>query len=159
MIAGLALLIVLYFQSSVPTDNQSSVQPTSQSNQNEASHPPKTHLRSELERIVNELHPALYAGDATTVDRILSDEFVWYRTTGGTLKKRKVIELTAEASPEVLSSTVTNFELISETPTSAIVNYIETLTYKNGGVIRDNVTANFVKREEQWQIASLKFYK
>jgi len=107
----------------------------------------------ELMRLEHELTTASFNGDISTLASFMADDYVGTNADGSTQNKNQVL---AATKPDKMTKNwkITDGEVISATEDTAVLNYVQEQTLKNGQTFRARVTDTFVKRNGRWVVKS-----
>jgi hypothetical protein len=110
-------------------------------------------LTVELMRLEHELTTASFNGDISTLASFMADDYVGTNADGSTQNKNQVL---AATKPYKMTKNwkITDGEVISATEDTAVLNYVQEQTLKNGQTFRARVTDTFVKRNGRWVVKS-----
>jgi len=110
-------------------------------------------LTVELMKIEYDLTTASLNGDISTLASLMADDYSGTSADGSTQNKNQVL---ATTKPDKLTKSwkITDGQLVSASVDSAVLNYIQHQTLKNGLTFRARVTDTFVKRNGRWLVKS-----
>ena len=110
-------------------------------------------LTVELMKIEYTITTASYAGDISTLASYMADDYSGTNADGTTQNKNQLL---ASTKPDKVTKTwkITDGRLVSSNEDSAVLNYTQQQTLKDGRTFRVRVTDTFVKRDGRWLIKS-----
>ena len=138
------------------TEKQKTAEPDhpNQSNSN-SSNPAKDReaLKIELMKIEYDVTTASFAGDISTLASYVADDYTGTGVDGRTQNKNQLL---AATKPDKVTRDwrITDGQLVSSSEDSAVLNYIQTQTLRDGRTFRARVTDTFVKRNGRWLVKS-----
>ena len=108
---------------------------------------------AELVKIEKIMTDASVNGDIATLAPYVADDYSGAGIDGRSQNKNQLL---ASTKPEknIKSWTITEAQLVSLDDESAVLNYLQTVTGKNGRTARARVIDTFVRRDGRWQIKS-----
>jgi len=110
-------------------------------------------LTVELMKIEYDLTTASFNGDVSTLAAGLADDYSGTSVDGSTQNKNQVLS-TTKPDKTTKEWKITDGQLVSASEDTAVLNYIQHETLKNGRTYRARVTDTFVKRNGKWLIKS-----
>ena len=130
---------------------QSSSSP-SQPNSNESAND-RAAVTAELMKIEYQVTTASFAGDIATLASNVADDYSGTSADGSTQNKNQLL---AATKPDKITKSwkITDGELVSLGPDSAVLSYVQSQTLRNGQTFRARVTDTFVKRNGRWLVKS-----
>jgi hypothetical protein len=110
-------------------------------------------LTIELMKLEYELTTASLKGDISTLASFMADDYLGTSADGTTQTKNQVL---SSLKPDKMTKDwkITDGQLVSATEDTAVLNYIQSQTLKNGRTFRARVTDTFVKRNGRWLVKS-----
>jgi len=110
-------------------------------------------LTVELMKIEYTITTASYAGDITTLANYVADDYSGTTADGKTQNKNQLL---ASTKPDKITKSwkITDGQVVSSNEDSAVLNYIQQQTLKDGRTFSARVTDTFVKRDGRWLIKS-----
>ncbi len=108
---------------------------------------------AELLQIEKTMTDASLNGDISTLAPYIADEYSGAGTDGRSQNKNQLL---ANTKPDKITKswTITDAQLVSLDAESAVVNYVQTQTARNGRSARARVIDTFVRRNGRWLIKS-----
>ena len=108
---------------------------------------------AELLQIEKTMTDASLNGDISTLAPYIADEYSGAGTDGRSQNKNQLL---ANTKPDKITKswTITDAQLVSLDDESAVVNYVQTQTARNGRSARARVIDTFVRRNGRWLIKS-----
>jgi len=100
-----------------------------------------------------DLTTASFKGDISTLASFMADDYVGTNADGSTQTKNQVL---SGLKPDKTTKDwkITDGQLVSATEDTAVLNYIQHQTLRNGQSFRARVTDTFVKRNGKWLVKS-----
>ena len=113
----------------------------------------RTAVLAELMKLENEMTVASLNGDISTLARHIAEDFSG-TSFDGTIQNKN--QLLASTKPDRMTQSwkITDVELVSLDDDSAVLNYVQSQTAKNGRTARARITDTFVKRDGHWLVKS-----
>ena len=113
----------------------------------------RNEVLAELLKIEKIMTDASVNGDIATLAPYVADDYSGAGIDGRSQNKNQLL---ASTKPEknIKSWTITEAQLVSLDDESAVLNYLQTVTGKNGRTARARVIDTFVRRDGRWQIKS-----
>jgi hypothetical protein len=110
-------------------------------------------LTVELMKIEYDLTTASFNGDISTLASFMADDYLGTNADGSTQTKNQVL---SGLKPDRTTREwkITDGQLVSATEDTAVLNYIQHQTLRNGRTFRARVTDTFVKRDGKWLVKS-----
>ncbi|HMQ03547.1 MAG TPA: nuclear transport factor 2 family protein [Pyrinomonadaceae bacterium] len=110
-------------------------------------------VKNELLRLVNEIADASVEGDAAMLADITTEDFQLTDVEGKVQNKKQALaDVKKETS--IRSWTITEAELTADTQDAAVLNYLLSLTLKNGQSGKARITDTFSKQGGRWLLRS-----
>ena len=136
---------------SSPSDPKNSQAPVEQQKTDPQSD--RAALTVELMKIEYTITTASYAGDISTLASYMADDYSGTNADGTTQNKNQLL---ASTKPDKVTKTwkITDGQLVSSNEDSAVLNYTQHQTLKDGRTFSARVTDTFVKRDGRWLIKS-----
>ena len=108
---------------------------------------------AELLKIEKEMTDASLNGDISTLAPYIADEYSGAGIDGRSQNKNQLL---AATKPDKItrSWTITEAQLVSLDDDSAVLNYVQTQTARNGRSARARIIDTFVRRNGRWLIKS-----
>ena len=108
---------------------------------------------AELLRIEKEMTDASLNGDISTLAPYIADDYSGAGIDGRSQNKNQLL---AATKPDKITKswTITDAQLVSLDEDSAVLNYVQTQTARNGRSARARVIDTFVRRDGRWLIKS-----
>ena len=108
---------------------------------------------AELLKIEKEMTDASLNGDIATLAPYIADDYSGAGIDGRSQNKNQLL---ANTKPDKItrSWTITEAQLVSLDDDSAVLNYVQTQTARNGRSARARIIDTFVRRNGRWQIKS-----
>src|SRR5215831_15890000 len=110
-------------------------------------------LTVELMKIEYDLTTASFKGDISTLAALMADDYLGTNADGSTQNKNQVLS-TIKPDKVTRDWKITDGQLVSATEDTAVLNYIQHQTLRNGRTFRARVTDTFVKRNGKWLVKS-----
>jgi len=110
-------------------------------------------LTVELMKIEYDLTTASFKGDISTLAALMADDYLGTNADGSTQNKNQVLS-TIKPDKVTRNWKITDGQLVSATEDTAVLNYIQQQTLRNGRTFRARVTDTFVKRNGKWLVKS-----
>jgi len=138
-------------------NNSNAAVPTTTQAQNEQpmSEPQKdrVELTVELMKIESVITTASYAGDISTLASYVADDYSGTTVDGKTQNKNQLLSST---KPDTITKSwkITDGQVVSSNEDSAVLNYTQQQTLKDGRTFSARVTDTFVKRDGRWLVKS-----
>jgi hypothetical protein len=139
------------------TNNSS---PSDQKNNQAPAEPQKSDAQSdraaltvELMKIEYTITTASYAGDISTLASYVADDYSGTTVDGKTQNKNQLL---ASTKPDTITKSwkIIDGQVVSSNEDSAVLNYTQQQTLKDGRTFSARVTDTFVKRDGRWLIKS-----
>jgi len=139
------------------TNNSS---PSDQKNSQALAEPQKSDPQSdraaltvELMKIEYTITTASYAGDISTLASYVADDYSGTTVDGKTQNKNQLL---ASTKPDTITKSwkIIDGQVVSSNEDSAVLNYTQQQTLKDGRTFSARVTDTFVKRDGRWLIKS-----
>jgi hypothetical protein len=107
----------------------------------------------ELMKIEYDLTTASFNGDISTLASFMADDYLGTNADGSTQTKNQVL---SGLKPDKTTKQwkITDGQLVSATEDTAVLNYIQYQTLRNGRTFRARITDTFVKRNGRWLVKS-----
>jgi len=136
---------------SSPSDPKNSQTPVEQQKSDPQSD--RAALTVELMKIEYTITTASFAGDISTLASYMADDYSGTSADGTTQNKNQLL---ASTKPDKVTKTwkITDGQLVSSNEDSAVLNYTQHQTLKDGRTFSARVTDTFVKRDGRWLIKS-----
>lgn len=136
---------------SSPSDQKNSQAPVEQQKSDPQSD--RAALTVELMKIEYTITTASFAGDISTLASYMADDYSGTSADGTTQNKNQLL---ASTKPDKMTKTwkITDGQLVSSNEDSAVLNYTQHQTLKDGRTFSVRVTDTFVKRDGRWLIKS-----
>jgi hypothetical protein len=137
--------------SSTPSDPKTSQAQTSPQKSDPQSE--RAALTVELMKIEYTITTASLAGDISTLATYVADDYSGTTADGVTQNKNQLL---ASTKPDKATTSwkITDGQVVSSDEESAVLNYIQRQTLKDGRTFSARVTDTFVKRDGRWLIKS-----
>jgi len=137
-------------------NNSNAAVPTTTQAQNEQqkSEPQnRVELTVELMKIESVITTASYAGDISTLASYVADDYSGTTVDGKTQNKNQLLSST---KPDTITKSwkITDGQVVSSNEDSAVLNYTQQQTLKDGRTFSARVTDTFVKRDGRWLVKS-----
>ena len=135
--------------------NTSDAKPTDAQNE-----PPKSDWKAdraaltlELMKLEYTITTASYAGDISTLASYVADDYSGTTADGVTQNKNQLL---ASTKPDTMTKSwkITDGEIVSSDSDSAVLNYTQHQTLKDGRTFSARITDTFVKRDGRWLVKS-----
>jgi hypothetical protein len=110
-------------------------------------------LTVELMKLEYNLTTASFKGDISTLADLMADDYLGTSADGSTQNKNQVLS-TIKPDRVTKDWKITDGQLVSATEDTAVLNYIQQQTLRNGRTFRARVTDTFVKRNGRWLVKS-----
>ena len=115
---------------------------------------PNQALLSELTGVADRFFAAVYSSDRAAQNEVMANEFVMTLVDGRTIDRSRMLMLPSRPG---FTTTVTNPQLASSTPDSAVVSYTEVSGPSGsrpspGG----RLTVSYARRDGRWQLTSIR---
>ena len=110
-------------------------------------------LTVELMKLEYIITTASYAGDISTLATYVADDYSGTTADGVTQNKNQLLAST-KPDKETKSWKITDGQLVSSDADSAVLNYTQHQTLKDGRTFSARVTDTFVKRDGKWLVKS-----
>jgi hypothetical protein len=113
----------------------------------------RAELTVELMKLEYIITTASYAGDISTLATYVADDYSGTTADGVTQNKN---ELLASTKPDKMTKSwkITDGQLVSSDADSAVLNYTQRQTLKDGRTFSARITDTFVKRDGKWLVNS-----
>jgi hypothetical protein len=108
---------------------------------------------AELMKIEKIMTDASVNGDIATLAPYIADDYSGAGIDGRSQNKNQLLAAT-KPEKNIKSWTITEAQLVSLDEESAVLNYLQTFTGRNGRTARARVIDTFVRRNGGWQIKS-----
>jgi hypothetical protein len=110
-------------------------------------------LTIELMKIEYTITTASFAGDISTLANYVADDYSGTTADGVTQNKNQLL---ASTKPDKVTKSwkITDGQIVSSDENSAVLNYTQQQTLKDGRTFSARVTDTFVKRDGRWLIRS-----
>ena len=108
---------------------------------------------AELLKIEKIMTDASLNGDIATLAPYIADDYSGAGIDGRSQNKNQLLAST-KAEKNIKSWTITEAQLVSLDNESAVLNYLQTVTGRNGRTARARVIDTFVRHDGGWQIKS-----
>jgi hypothetical protein len=108
---------------------------------------------AELLKIEREITTASLNGDLATLANYVADDYSGAGVDGRSQNKNQLLAST-KADKTTKSWTITEAQLVSLDDESAVLNYVQSQTARNGATARARVIDTFVRRDGRWQVKS-----
>ena len=140
---------------SSPADKSKPVADSAPSNANTAQHHEvdREALTVELMKIEYDLTTASFKGDISTLAALMADDYLGTSADGSTQNKNQLLA-TIRPDKTTRDWKITDGQLVSANEDTAVLNYIQHQTLRNGQTFRARVTDTFVKRNGKWLVKS-----
>jgi hypothetical protein len=110
-------------------------------------------LTVELMKIEYDMTTASFKADISTLAALMADDYVGTNADGTTQNKNQVLS-TIKPDKVTRDWKITDGQLVSASEDTAVLNYIQSQTLRNGRTFRARVTDTFVKRNGKWLVKS-----
>ena len=107
----------------------------------------------ELMKIEYDVTTASFAGDISTLAAHMADDYQGTNADGSTQTKNQLLS-TLKPDKTTKEWTITDPQLVSAGEDTAVLNYIQHQTLRNGRTFRARITDTFVKRNGKWLVKS-----
>ena len=157
LMALMATLSLCNLTKSKETNNSSPSDPKTSPAQNEPQkrdpQSDRAALTVELMKIEYTITTASFAGDISTLASYMADDYSGTTADGTTQNKNQLL---ASTKPDKVTKSwkITDGQVVSSNEDSAVLNYIQQQTLKDGRTFSARVTDTFVKRDGRWLIKS-----
>ena len=113
----------------------------------------RAELTVELMKLEYIITTASYAGDISTLATYVADDYSGTTADGTTQNKNQLL---ASTKPDKVTKSwkITDGQVVSSNEDSAVLNYTQQQTLKDGRTFSARVTDTFVKRDGRWLIKS-----
>jgi Domain of unknown function (DUF4440) len=108
---------------------------------------------AELLKLEKTLTDASLNGDIATLAPYIADDYSGAGIDGRSQNKNQLLAAT-KPEKNIRSWTITEAQLVSLDEESAVLNYVQNVTGRNGRSARARVIDTFVRRDGRWQIKS-----
>ena len=110
-------------------------------------------LIAELMKIEYDVTTASFKGDISTLATYVADDYYGTNADGRTQNKNQLL---SSIKPDKVTREwkITDGQLVSATEDTAVLNYIQSETLRNGRTVRARITDTFVKRNGKWLVKS-----
>jgi len=110
-------------------------------------------LTVELMKIEYDVTTASFAGDISTLAAHMADDYVGTNADGSTQTKNQLLS-TLKPDKTTKEWNITDPQLVSAGEDTAVLNYIQHQTLRNGRTFSARITDTFVKRDGKWLVKS-----
>jgi len=137
---------------SSPSDQKNSQAPAAEPQKSDPQSE-RAALTVELMKIEYTITTASYAGDISTLASYVADDYSGTTADGTTQNKNQLL---ASTKPDKVTKSwkITDGQVVSSNEDSAVLNYTQQQTLKDGRTFSARVTDTFVKRDGRWLIKS-----
>ena len=110
-------------------------------------------LTAELMKIEYEVTTASFKGDISTLATYVADDYYGTNADGTSQNKNQLL---SSLKPDRVTKEwkITDGQLVSASEDTAVLNYIQAETLRNGRTVRARITDTFVKRNGRWLVKS-----
>ena len=110
-------------------------------------------LTAELMKIEYEVTTASFKGDISTLATYVADDYYGTNADGTSQNKNQLL---SGLKPDRVTKEwkITDGQLVSASEDTAVLNYIQAETLRNGRTVRARITDTFVKRNGRWLVKS-----
>jgi hypothetical protein len=113
----------------------------------------RNEVLQELLKIEKIMTDASLNGDIATLAPYIADDYSGAGIDGRSQNKNQLLAAT-KLEKNIKSWTITEAQLVSLDEESAVLNYLQSVTGRNGHTVRARVIDTFVRRDGRWQIKS-----
>jgi len=113
----------------------------------------RNEVLQELLKIEKIMTDASLNGDIATLAPYIADDYSGAGIDGRSQNKNQLLAAT-KLEKNIKSWTITEAQLVSLDDESAVLNYLQSVTGRNGRTARARVIDTFVRRDGRWQIKS-----
>jgi len=113
----------------------------------------RSEVLAELLKIEKTMTDASLNGDIATLAPYIADDYSGAGIDGRSQNKNQLLAST-KLEKNIKSWTITEAQLVSLDNESAVLNYLQTVTGRNGRTARARVIDTFVRHDGGWQIKS-----
>ncbi|MGH9871170.1 MAG: nuclear transport factor 2 family protein [Pyrinomonadaceae bacterium] len=113
----------------------------------------RNEVLAELLKIEKIITDASINGDIATLAPYIADDYSGAGIDGRSQNKNQLLAST-KYEKNLRSWTITEAQLVSLDDESAVVNYLQSVTARNGRTARARVIDTFVRRDGRWQVKS-----